>query len=303
LWELLVLGTPPTGPDPNVLQTFFWQIARSRLDSKDTMRFGSEFVALDALNVRVLVNATVTCINTNEDGSAFESLEVSTIDGVRSRVRATAAVLAASGIEYPRLLLASRKVQPRGLGNTHDLVGRFLMDHLGARIGHFKREDCSAIMKRFGFYSLKHHGQAHLYMHGLVPSPELQRRERLQNCTIYLLEERSPDDPWSAMRRLLGAKSDSPISDVLAIVSSPGLVAKGVGMRLFESNAVPEWLKRVVINAPGRRACRTIQSRGRRLELPGARSRGPLRGRSFRVSDQQARRSDLDYAGSRCPAC
>jgi len=89
-WSLLGLKTPPAGPDPQLLRSFFWQIARSRLDSGDIMRFGPEFVTLDAPNVRVLVNATVTSIDTNAEGSAFDGLEVSTIDGVRSRVRAKA---------------------------------------------------------------------------------------------------------------------------------------------------------------------------------------------------------------------
>ena len=38
-------------------------------------------------------------------------------------------VLAAGGIENPRLLLASNGVRPAGIGNERDLVGRFFMDH------------------------------------------------------------------------------------------------------------------------------------------------------------------------------
>jgi choline dehydrogenase-like flavoprotein len=247
-WKLLGLKTPPTGPNPQILQSFFWQIARSRLNSNDIMRFGPEFIACDAPNVRTLVNATVTSICTNEEGSAFESLEVSTIDGVRSRVRAKAAVLAASGIENPRLLLASRKTHPNGLGNGYDLVGRFLMDHLGARVGSYKAADCATIGKRFGFYSIRHQDQAHIYMHGLAPSRELQQRESLNNCAIYMLEECAPDDPWSAIKRLAGRKSDNPISDLFAIASSPGLLLKGAGMRLFESSVLPEAFKRTVVN-------------------------------------------------------
>ena len=248
-WTLLGLKTPPAGPDPALLRSFFWQIARSRLDSGDIMRFGPEFVALDAPNVRVLVNATVTSVDTNAEGSAFGGLEVSTIDGVRSRVRAKAAVLAASAIENPRLLLASKKTNPRGLGNAHDLVGRFLMDHLGTKIGAYKASDCPEIGKRFGFYSIRHQGQAHIYMHGLTPSRALQERESLNNCALYMLEEWAPDDPWGAIRRLAGGKSDKPISDILAAASSPGLLLKGVAMRLFESNALPESFKSVVVNA------------------------------------------------------
>jgi choline dehydrogenase-like flavoprotein len=44
-------------------------------------------------------------------------------------------VLATGGIENARLLLASRSVHPMGLGNTHDLVGRFFMEHLCLNAG------------------------------------------------------------------------------------------------------------------------------------------------------------------------
>ena len=50
----------------------------------------------------------------------------------RSEDRATGKVfvIAAHGIETPKLMLLSNcSAHPAGLGNEHDLVGRFLMDH------------------------------------------------------------------------------------------------------------------------------------------------------------------------------
>jgi choline dehydrogenase-like flavoprotein len=195
-----------------------------------------------------LLNATVTHIDTNEAGNAFQSLEITTIDGVRSRVRAKVAVLAASGIENPRILLASNRQHRNGVGNRHDMVGRFLMDHPSARFGRFSAKDCAAVVRRFGFYGVKHGGQAHMYMHGLVPSQKLQEREGLMHCALYMLEERAPDDPWDALKRLLCAKSRQPISDIVAVASSPGLLAKGIGMRMFERNLVPECIKKFVVD-------------------------------------------------------
>ena len=37
--------------------------------------------------------------------------------------------LRVGGLENPRILLASNRQWPRGLGNAHDLVGRFFMEH------------------------------------------------------------------------------------------------------------------------------------------------------------------------------
>jgi choline dehydrogenase-like flavoprotein len=237
LWERMGVNPPQPQLDPSLLKSFFWQFARSRSDKMDYFRFGPEFVTSDAPNVRVLLNATATRIDTDEAGASFQGLEVSTIDGGRSSVRATAAVLAASGIENPRLLLVSNGVHSNGLGNQNDIVGRFLMDHPTASIGRFKVEDIPAVMKRFGLYGLKHRDRTHMYQHGLVPSKELQERERLLHCTVFMSEERAADDPWDALKRLLRAKSDRPISDLRAVAFRPDLLAKGVAMRVLESNA------------------------------------------------------------------
>src|SRR4029079_12026470 len=165
LWQLMGVAPPEPQFDPKLLKSFFWQFARSRLDKTDIMRFGPECMTFKGPNVRVLLNATTTRIDVNEAGTAFEAIEVATIEGGRSRVRAKAAVLAASGIENPRLLLVSNTVHDKGIGNRNDIVGRFLMDHPSARIGGFSADDCAAIEQRFGFYGVKHGGRMHMCMH------------------------------------------------------------------------------------------------------------------------------------------
>jgi choline dehydrogenase-like flavoprotein len=253
LWDLMGLTSPQPPIDPTVLESFFWQFARSRTDKLDYLRFGPEFMASDAPNVRVMVNATVIRIDTDDTGASFQSLEVSTIDGVRSSVRASVAVLAASGIENPRLLLVSNRVHTEGLGNQNDTVGRFLMDHPTARIGRFKADDIAAVVSRFGLYGLKRGGRTHMYQHGLVPNRELLQREQLLNCAAYMSTERAADDPWDALKRLLRAKSNEPVSDLRALASGFDLLAKGVGMRLLESDAIPQRAKRLFANAVAKR--------------------------------------------------
>ncbi len=230
------------------LQSFYWQFARSRLDHLDIMRFGPEFVTFEAENVRVLLNATATRIDLAEDGGSFSEIEISTLDGVRSRVKAKAAVIAASGIENPRLLLASNTVHANGIGNTYDQVGRFLMDHPGARVGRFSPETMAPIVKKFGFYGVKSDGRMDMFMHGLALTPAVQEQEELPNSAIYFMMERSPDDPWDALKRLLRRKSDKPFQDLLSLTSGGGLLVKGAGMKVLASDATPKALKDLIVN-------------------------------------------------------
>jgi choline dehydrogenase-like flavoprotein len=273
--HILDLMGPAPDPqfDKGLLKAFFWQFARSRLDNMDMMRFGPEFLTLSAPNVRVLTNATVTRIETSADGARFEGLEVATVDGARARVTARTCILAASGIENPRLLLASNQTVPPGLGNAHDVVGRYLMDHPGARLGRFEARDCDAVLRRLGFFGARHGGRAHMYVQGLAASDETQRREEMVNTAIYVMEERAPDDPWDALKRLMRARSGEPIADLMAVASSPGLLAKGIGMRVFDSAAFPERLRSLVIDAMIRHrpnfVVREFQNRGLPHKLTG----------------------------------
>lgn len=273
LWKLIGIAPPEPRIDIEGLRSFFWQFARSRIDHLDIMRFGREFVTFSAENVRVLLNATVRQIELTPNGDSFVGLEISTIDGVRSKVRAKSAVIAASGIENPRLLLASNATQSGGIGNSHDLVGRFLMDHAGARVGRFDSAGLADIVKRFGFYGVRHGGRTHMYMHGLTPSPLLQEREQLLNSAVYFMPERSPDDPWDALKRLLRRTSAKPLQDMLAVANGAGLLAKGVGMKLLASNATPAILKDFIVDTAIRYSpnfvAEEFQSRGLPHKLTG----------------------------------
>lgn len=273
LWELIGMAPPEPRVDVEGLRSFFWQFARSRLDHLDIMRFGREFVTFKAENVRVLLNATVRQIELAPDGTSFDGLEISTVEGVRSKVKAKLAVIAASGIENPRLLLASNAIQSSGIGNSSDLVGRFLMDHAGARVGRFDMAGLAQIVKRFGFYGVRHNGRTHMYMHGLAPSPIIQEREQLLNSAVYFMPERSPDDPWDALKRLLRRNSAKPGDDMLAVLSGAGLLAKGIGMKALASNATPTVLKDFIVNTAIRYnpnlVAEEFQSRGLPHKLTG----------------------------------
>ncbi len=96
-------------------------------------RYGHKLRA--AANVRMVLHANVTGLRLNASGSAVESVSVATLAGKNFSVRAGHVVLATGGLEVVRLLLASRDVKPKGIGNDHDVVGRYYMCHIAGTIG------------------------------------------------------------------------------------------------------------------------------------------------------------------------
>ncbi len=92
----------------------------------------------DKANVRVLLHATVTKLRCSRDGSRVERLDLRNSRGTAFAVEADQVVLATGGMETPRLLLLSDDVHVRGIGNEHDLVGRFYMSHIAGTVGQLR---------------------------------------------------------------------------------------------------------------------------------------------------------------------
>jgi choline dehydrogenase-like flavoprotein len=91
-----------------------------------------------ARNLRVLLHANVTAIELNGAGDHVSRLSARNLQGKRCTVTAQRFVLAAGGLEVARLMLANRDVHPRGIGNQHDLVGRYYMCHVAGTIGRIR---------------------------------------------------------------------------------------------------------------------------------------------------------------------
>jgi choline dehydrogenase-like flavoprotein len=85
-------------------------------------------------NLRVFINAACTDIDLDIDLETVSSLKVRTGRANTFTAKAKIFVLAAGGLEVPRLLLASNHQLPSGIGNHHDLVGRYFMEHCNGNI-------------------------------------------------------------------------------------------------------------------------------------------------------------------------
>lgn len=91
-----------------------------------------------ARRVRLITGVNCTAVRLHGDGRVVQHLDLATLDGRRLQAQARAVVLAVGGLETPRLLLASRDVHAAGLGNAHDVVGRYYMCHLAGSVGMLK---------------------------------------------------------------------------------------------------------------------------------------------------------------------
>lgn len=80
-------------------------------------------------NVQGVLNLNLTHIQLNPEGNRVDHLVCKTLDGKVVRVTAKAYTLCCHAIENARQLLNSNDVMPTGVGNAHDHVGRYFMDH------------------------------------------------------------------------------------------------------------------------------------------------------------------------------
>jgi choline dehydrogenase-like flavoprotein len=142
-----------------------------------------------APDLQVLLGANCTAIGLEADGRSVRDVTVATLAGGRFRVAARTTVLATGGLETARLLLASRDVVPQGVGNEHDVVGRYYQCHIAGNVG-----------------TLVFNGRPQDVRHGYEVTPEgiycrrrfaiapnEQRRHGLANCVARLHFSRITD--------------------------------------------------------------------------------------------------------------
>jgi choline dehydrogenase-like flavoprotein len=137
-----------------------------------------------AANVELLLHATVTRIALDRNGRV-DHLQCATLAGNQFTVRADTFVLAAGAIETARLLLVSDDVQRRGVGNEHDLVGRYFMEHPDVEAG-VLLPGPEMDLEAFRLY-LSQPAGPHLNAHAMLRlSDDLLTSEGLLNAVVRL---------------------------------------------------------------------------------------------------------------------
>lgn len=150
-------------------------------------RFGQRYRSdlESARSTRVVLNANAVEIVADADARHATEVRIACLDGRRHRARARAFVLATGAIENARLLLASRGSAAAGLGNDHDLVGRYFMEHPRVRVGSLAAPGLRTFGRPF-IHAFGMDGGGHEARLALHLAESTQRRERLLKATVVL---------------------------------------------------------------------------------------------------------------------
>jgi choline dehydrogenase-like flavoprotein len=152
-------------------------------------------------NVSVILHANVSQIVTNPTATLVERVEVKTLAGKTATVIARFYVVCCGGIESARLLLASDKVEKRGVGNKHDLVGRYFQDHVHIWYDDIVATDRKCLQNLCESFFINGRKYAPLVTLGEKIQAEKQLL-RIQGSVIFWME---PDSSVAAVKSLFRA--------------------------------------------------------------------------------------------------
>jgi choline dehydrogenase-like flavoprotein len=157
-------------------------------------KFGSKYPLVkdiagaitSAANIDTYLHANAIDIDMAETAKLVRRVRVACLDGKRHWVSARRFILATGAIEIPRLLLASRSVCPAGVGNLHDQVGRYFMEHLHFSLGVFV-PNTPSVLDSLDLYARIHNVNDVPVKGKLCLTETVLRHERLLNLVVEFI--------------------------------------------------------------------------------------------------------------------
>jgi choline dehydrogenase-like flavoprotein len=144
-WPIGLAKPPKFDPD-----VFFPRISQFADVCDFSIAYQKELT--ESRNVKVLLNAHATAIETDAGGTHVNRIAVRSLEGQSMAAEARFCVVCCGAIETARLLLASDGVDPRGVGNAHDLVGRFFQDHPQALVAPIRTKNVRSLRAMFDVF-------------------------------------------------------------------------------------------------------------------------------------------------------
>ena len=199
-------------------------------------------------NVTVLLHANAVEIVLDENLSLVSAIRIRSYNGREKLITANNYILAAGAIEASRLLLASRNQMPQGVGNRHDNVGRWFMDHICVRAGYIVPSDRKKLLQ----------GIRPVYVGDVLHTPRFELTETAQlqsrclKAYVEIIFEAHPDSAFSKLRLLfheiqrkgVNAMSRSPFWSILR--EMPDVMAGFVSHTVLGLRPIPSKSTHVV---------------------------------------------------------
>lgn len=172
--------------------------------------------------VTCLLDAKVVELRLSPEGCVAEAVRVRSLAGKEALLKAGTTVLCGGGIENPRLLLASRQGGRLGIGNAHDLLGRYYQDHVGFYGARLEPLNWRLFQHLFASFVVG----KQKYLPKLQLSEQQQISHALLNVTGNIAFEASEQSPLQAARRLVrrlrgGQGESASLADVRRLICSP----------------------------------------------------------------------------------
>jgi choline dehydrogenase-like flavoprotein len=173
-------------------------------------------------DIHIYLDAHVTNLNAETRADHIDSVNV-VIGSSEIKITANKFILAAGGIENPRLLLSSKSAfHPNGIGNQNDQVGRYYMCHLTGTFGAINPVNRKEILFPFEVDNQGIYCRRRWWL-----TPKIQKKDQIANGIMYLngpvnvkdhkeptesavilaksitgiLAERSPKTIWNKLKR------------------------------------------------------------------------------------------------------
>lgn len=149
-------------------------------------RFGTFFRSdlRRAQKANVLVNATVADVQLSEDGTKVKRLRVLADTDSGFWIEAKVFILAAGGVENPRLLLLSNTVHASGIGNEFGVVGRYFMEHPLVPTAAFQFADRAGDARHFDSLYTYLRNRPAIFSHRLSRAAEERNKALYAICYI-----------------------------------------------------------------------------------------------------------------------
>lgn len=196
LWDELKVKPVPFISNNFIYRFSKWASFKNRNLAKTTGR-----ILEKSRNIDVLLHANAVEIVLKSDQKEVESIKVKSFSRDVIYVKSRYYIVCTGTIETARLLLASKSLNPRGVGNDFDNVGRYFQDHISYRAARLYPTDPKSFSNTFNPY---YRGKT---MHSckIDMSKTMQSKHRSTHVMGHIAYSFSEESGLYELRRVLRA--------------------------------------------------------------------------------------------------